>query len=183
MTPARHTIARTVPARIASRIGGPLAALAALAAWPAAAASDTPGVSAPAAAAAAPATATIPATGEGLVLTVSVEGVRSSAGSVRAGLLKAGQAGGPPAPAGGTAVAAVAGTTVLRFEGLQPGDYAVQLFHDEDGDGVMATNLFGIPTEGYGFSNRARAGFGPPSFAAMQVAVTDNATTTAVMAY
>jgi uncharacterized protein (DUF2141 family) len=37
------------------------------------------------------------------------------------------------------------------------------------GTGIWAkldTNWFGIPTEGYGFSNKAKAGLGPPSFSA-----------------
>jgi uncharacterized protein (DUF2141 family) len=60
----------------------------------------------------------------------------------------------------------------LRFEGLPSGSYAVALFHDENGNGKVDTR-FGIPTEGVGFSNNPRLIFGPPSFAAAHIALTD----------
>lgn len=52
-----------------------------------------------------------------------------------------------------------------RFEGLAPGDYALSVMHDEDGDGEIDKNFFGIPTEGWATSNDAppRA-FGPPKW-------------------
>jgi uncharacterized protein (DUF2141 family) len=60
--------------------------------------------------------------------------------------------------------APAASNVVCRFAGLRAGSYAVTVFHDEDGDGQMDTNFFGIPTEGRGASNDARGTFGPPSF-------------------
>lgn len=53
-----------------------------------------------------------------------------------------------------------------HFEGIPPGTYALAVIHDENVDGKLATNLLGIPTEGYGFSNDARAWFGAPTFEA-----------------
>lgn len=53
---------------------------------------------------------------------------------------------------------------------LAPGRYAVRLYHDADGNGEMNTNLLGIPTEGYGFSNGA-GNFGPADFDDAAVAV------------
>ena len=44
------------------------------------------------------------------------------------------------------------------------GEYAVKVYHDEDGDGELDTNFLGIPTEYYGFSNNARGSFGPASW-------------------
>lgn len=44
-----------------------------------------------------------------------------------------------------------------------PGYYAVAMYHDENNDGHMNTNLLGIPTEGYGFSNNPKLRLGPPS--------------------
>lgn len=52
-------------------------------------------------------------------------------------------------------------TVVVSIEGLTPGDYAVSVFYDLDGDGEMATRMFGIPKEPVGFSNDARGKFGP----------------------
>lgn len=51
------------------------------------------------------------------------------------------------------------------FEDIPPGTYALAVIHDENMNGVLDTNALGIPREGYGFSNDARAWFGPPSFA------------------
>ena len=72
-------------------------------------------------------------------------------------------------------VAAATGTMRVEFTGLKPGDYAVRVFHDEDGDGLFGKNFLGLPVEGYAFSNDARARFGPPSFKAMRVHVALNA--------
>ncbi len=41
----------------------------------------------------------------------------------------------------------------LTFENLQRGSYAVAVFHDENGDGVLNRGVLGIPTEAFGFSN------------------------------
>lgn len=60
----------------------------------------------------------------------------------------------------------------LRFDGLPSGSYAVALFHDENGNGKL-DKRFGIPLEGFGFSNNPRILFGPPSFATARIRVTD----------
>jgi uncharacterized protein (DUF2141 family) len=56
------------------------------------------------------------------------------------------------------------GSVVARVNDLDPGIYAVSVYYDEDSNGKLNTNLFGIPTELVGFSNQARSLFGPPSF-------------------
>ncbi len=52
------------------------------------------------------------------------------------------------------------------FEDIPPGTYALAVIHDENMNGELDTNVLGIPKEGYGFSNDARAWFGAPSFSA-----------------
>jgi uncharacterized protein (DUF2141 family) len=44
------------------------------------------------------------------------------------------------------------------------------VIHDENMNGKLDTNALGIPTEGCGFSNDARAWFGAPSFSAASFA-------------
>lgn len=61
------------------------------------------------------------------------------------------------------------------FAGLPPGRYGVKAFHDRDGDGKMKFNPLGMPMEPYGFSNNARAPFGPPSWRAAGFAVAPGA--------
>jgi uncharacterized protein (DUF2141 family) len=50
------------------------------------------------------------------------------------------------------------------FSGIQPGTYAIAVFHDEDSNGRLDTNFLGIPCEGVGASNNAKGHFGPPVF-------------------
>jgi uncharacterized protein (DUF2141 family) len=55
-------------------------------------------------------------------------------------------------------------STKYTFENLADGQYAVAIFHDENENGIMDKNMFGAPTEAYGFSRNARGTFSAPSF-------------------
>jgi uncharacterized protein (DUF2141 family) len=55
---------------------------------------------------------------------------------------------------------------VCSFSGLAPGKYALVAFHDENSNGKFDRNWFGLPKEGYTFSNNVRPVFSPPSFKA-----------------
>ncbi len=50
------------------------------------------------------------------------------------------------------------------FLDIPPGTYALAVIHDENMDGELATNWLGLPKEGYGFSNDAKAMMSAPSF-------------------
>lgn len=52
------------------------------------------------------------------------------------------------------------------FEDAPSGTYAIAVVHDENLNGKLDTNWLGVPKEGYGFSNDAKARFGAPSFRA-----------------
>ena len=67
----------------------------------------------------------------------------------------------------------------VTLAGLPPGLYAVKSFHDRDANGRMNFNPLGMPLEPYGFSNNARAPFGPPSWrrAAFEVTAGGNGQT------
>ena len=54
--------------------------------------------------------------------------------------------------------------STAEFKNLPAGTYAVQYYHDENNNDKMDTGTFGIPLEGYGFSNDARGFMGPPDF-------------------
>ncbi|MHC5536900.1 DUF2141 domain-containing protein [Singulisphaera rosea] len=43
-----------------------------------------------------------------------------------------------------------------KIANLQPGEYAAFAFHDGNGNGKVDSNLVGVPTEGFGFSNDVR---------------------------
>ena len=55
-------------------------------------------------------------------------------------------------------------TCSFSINNLKPGKYAIRYYHDENVNGRMETNIFGKPTEGYGFSNNVTGKFGPPPF-------------------
>lgn len=57
-----------------------------------------------------------------------------------------------------------AGSISFVVDALPRGKYAVALFHDTNGDGVLNLNLFGIPKEGYGVSNNAYNTFSAPKY-------------------
>jgi len=62
-------------------------------------------------------------------------------------------------------VQSVQGKAMLVFAGLPTGDYAVSAFLDENSNIRLDANVFGVPTEPYGFSRNARNLVGPPAFA------------------
>ena len=53
----------------------------------------------------------------------------------------------------------------------RPGTYAIGLYHDADDDRQLDTGVFGIPTEGYGFSRNVGGGLSAPSFASAALEV------------
>ena len=54
--------------------------------------------------------------------------------------------------------------TVVVFTDVPSGEYAVSMFHDENGNGKLDRNFVGIPKEGYGASNDAMGFMGPPKY-------------------
>lgn len=58
---------------------------------------------------------------------------------------------------------------------LPEGEYAIAVFHDENGDKKCNTNLLGIPKEGYGFSriDKLRA---QPNFETSKILIKKNTT-------
>jgi len=65
-------------------------------------------------------------------------------------------------------------SATVTYKNLTKGKYAVAVFHDRNKDGILNKNLFGVPTEEYGFSNNARNTFSAPSFSAASFTVSAN---------
>jgi uncharacterized protein (DUF2141 family) len=63
------------------------------------------------------------------------------------------------------------GTATISFPDVEDGEYAIRFFHDENDNGKMETNMLGMPTEGYGFSNNAQPNFGPAKYKDMKFGV------------
>jgi len=100
---------------------------------------------------------------------VKILGIRNSTGAVACALFES--------PAGFPAEFLLSATNIMMikikdtqarcdFEDIPPGKYALAVIHDENMNGKLDTNRLGVPTEGYGFSNDARAFLSAPSFRA-----------------
>ncbi|MDD3798760.1 MAG: DUF2141 domain-containing protein [Novosphingobium sp.] len=89
-------------------------------------------------------------------LAVTVTGLHSTRGQLVACLWRD-KTGFPSCEKSSTAlrqVLPVTGTSMhIAFSGLAPGQYAVTVLHDEDGNGKMKHNFIGMPAEGVGVSN------------------------------
>lgn len=96
-------------------------------------------------------------------LTVEVLNARSDQGLV-AGALYGSAASWQKEPVAGERQAASAARTVLVFRNLPAGRYALSVFHDENGNGKLDSNVVGVPTERYGFSRDARGRMAAPAF-------------------
>lgn len=94
---------------------------------------------------------------------VIINEVKDTTGNIRVGLFTS-----PESflkkPLVGKIGKAVTGKVVIVFENVPPGTYAVSIIHDSNRNGELDSNLFGMPTEGFGFSNDAMGSFGPPPF-------------------
>ena len=55
-----------------------------------------------------------------------------------------------------------ASTARIEFDHMAPGEWALLLIHDSNGNGKL-DKRFGIPREGFGFSNNPAIRFGAPS--------------------
>ncbi|WP_019960243.1 DUF2141 domain-containing protein [Woodsholea maritima] len=104
------------------------------------------------------------AVSEGSNLTLTIEGVETLEGKVMIALFnsEAGYDGGDLYEA--VQVRAYDHQVQYQFSHLDPGQYALKIFHDVDGDGELDTNLMGIPSEPVVFSNNAPMRFGPASW-------------------
>lgn len=109
----------------------------------------------------------------------SIEGVNSSQGKIYIQLFQGEEAYKSQQPFQAKVVKAQAGTQHITFPNTPTGDYGVRFFHDENDDGELATNMVGMPTEGYGYSNAAKPSFGPVRYDQIKFEVSEqNSTTT-----
>lgn len=96
-------------------------------------------------------------------LTIEVNGVTNEKGSVLVAIYDRAETW-MKKSVGTAQVPAKQGAVTLTIKDLADGEYAASLFHDENGNGTLDSNAFGVPTERYGFSMDARGNFGPPAF-------------------
>ncbi len=76
-------------------------------------------------------------------------------------------------------IKAVGGKATTEFEDLPYGEYAIKIFHDENGNEELDIGWMG-PEERYGFSNDARAMIGPPDWDEAKFTLSQPAQTTKI---
>lgn len=101
-------------------------------------------------------------------LTVQIEGLQGQEGNVCLKLFDAAQ-GFPNDNESAVArtcipIATASQPFTYSFANLPAGSYAVAVYHDRNGDEMLDRGAFGMPLEGYGFSNDAPAVTGPARF-------------------
>ncbi|MFK8038135.1 MAG: DUF2141 domain-containing protein [Crocinitomicaceae bacterium] len=62
----------------------------------------------------------------------------------------------------------------ISFYNVEPNNYALAVFHDENSNGKLDVNFFGIPTEGMAVSNNIDGSWSAPSFAEAKFTFTKN---------
>lgn len=101
-------------------------------------------------------------------LLIRITGIRDSKGSIQIGLWK-GKKGFPSKSKKmfrGDSVDAKKGALSVnaRFDDLPPGEYAVAVYHDENGNKKLDKTWYGLPKEGYGFSTESGGIIRRPSY-------------------
>lgn len=101
----------------------------------------------------------------GTEVTVTVTGLRSAKGVVRACLTQDSRKF-PKCESERDyrLVAPASPNTAFTFSDVMPGRYAIALLHDENRNGKIDRALFLMPKEGFGFSRDAPVRMGPPKF-------------------
>jgi uncharacterized protein (DUF2141 family) len=106
-------------------------------------------------------------------LTVEITGIKNDQGKILLQLFDSNENYQSNKAYSANMIKAKKGVVSVTFNDLVAGEYAIRYFHDENDNGQLEKNLFGMPVEGYGFSNNAKADFGPVSFDDMKVTITD----------
>ncbi len=106
----------------------------------------------------------VPTKKETVTITLTIDGLRNDSGFIMVALHN----GESEFPAGEPyetqAVEAKKGAVEVIFKDVPAGDYAIAVAHDENNNEQMDFNEYGMPLEGFGFSNEAQAETGPPEF-------------------
>lgn len=87
-------------------------------------------------------------------LAVRIERVKAGMGPVVCDLFNAAEGFPGPSPIiGGSIRIEATAEPVCTWSGLPAGEYAVSVIQDENNNGTLDSNVFGVPLEGYGASN------------------------------
>lgn len=117
-------------------------------------------------------------------LDVTFQQLKTSAGQVCLSLFS-GPKGFPSGGAGSDLLVSkctpvVNSSATFSFSDLKPGKYAITAFHDANTDGKMNKTAFGLPEEGFGFSNNPEIAFSAPTFAETEFQVSETKSTVSI---
>lgn len=105
----------------------------------------------------------------GYTLTVTINGFKTKKGTVKLNMQNTAE------KEVYQKVAPVPGKSYqLVISNVQPGQYAINVFHDKNNNNKLDTNWLGIPTEGWGCSNDARGFMSAPSFKSKLITIKSN---------
>lgn len=92
-------------------------------------------------------------------INIVIKGFKNEKGNVRVGLFNSAEKFKKEMynPFKGAVVKIVEGMSKCVFTDVPYGEYAVEIFHDENENGKLDKNFIGTPTEEYGFSNNAKS--------------------------
>lgn len=110
-----------------------------------------------------------------LSIEAKITNVKSNEGSIMIGLYKTSESF-LKKPYKSILVRSNAAGVQVTFENIEPGEYAISLYHDED-DNKELNTILGIPTEPYATSNNAKGRFGPPKWEDAKFTVSDKTVT------
>ncbi len=111
-------------------------------------------------------TALVGAPALGGELSVTIRGIESGEGQLMIAVVSSEAAFNGESPAVlSVLIAPQPGAVTFSTDALPDGEYGIRVMHDENGNGDMDSNMVGMPTEAWGFSNNAMGNFGPPGWA------------------
>ena len=112
-------------------------------------------------------------------LSVTIRGIESSEGQLMIAVVGSEAAFNGESPAVlSVLITPRPGAIGFSTDALPDGEYGIRVMHDENGNGDMDSNMVGMPTEAWGFSNNAMGNFGPPGWADIRFTLNGAATQT-----
>lgn len=103
-------------------------------------------------------------------LTVTVQNIQQKTGTIRIALMKSCKKF-PDCNPASTAILEAKNSSVQKAFIIEPGEYAVAVYHDVNANGELDKRIFGIPKEPYGFSNNFRPRVSAPTFVDCKITV------------
>ena len=112
-------------------------------------------------------------------LTVDIQNIKALTGQINVAVFRPCDKFPSCQPVEGKRIDARNGRLQIAFE-VEPGDYAVAVYHDVNNNGKLDKKMFGIPKEPYGFSNNYRPIVSGPNFDDCRITIGSAAKTIAI---